>query len=86
MSNVCKDWKKNPLVNPETGRKIKKNGPTYKKLKKKCSEKKSDNKDCNKWNKNPLVNPETNRKIKKDGPTYKKFAKKCGSPKKASPK
>lgn len=27
-----KEWKKNPCINPETGRKIKKNGPTWKRM------------------------------------------------------
>ena len=35
-SSKCKEWKNNPLVNPTTGRKIKLNGPTYKKLAKEC--------------------------------------------------
>ena len=38
MSKHCKEFKKNPLINPETGRAIKKDGPTYKKLMKMCSE------------------------------------------------
>lgn len=32
----CKDWLANKLVNPDTGRKIKQDGPTYKKLEKEC--------------------------------------------------
>jgi len=32
----CNDWKKNPLKNPKTNRKIKLNGPTYKKFQKMC--------------------------------------------------
>ena len=34
--NDCNDWKKNPLKNPKTNRKIKHNGPTYKKFQKMC--------------------------------------------------
>ena len=32
----CKEWKKNPLKNPFTGRSIKENGPVFKKLRKIC--------------------------------------------------
>ena len=34
---LCQQWAKNPLKNPKTNRKIKHNGPTYKKLKKQCN-------------------------------------------------
>ncbi len=34
----CKQWLKNKNINPKTGRKIKTDGPTYKKLEKACSE------------------------------------------------
>ncbi|CCV02510.1 Serine/threonine protein kinase [Armadillidium vulgare iridescent virus] len=36
MSKICKDWHEQPLVNPVTNRIIKKNGPTYRELEKKC--------------------------------------------------
>ncbi|ABU44343.1 hypothetical protein AR158_C798R [Paramecium bursaria Chlorella virus AR158] len=36
-SDLCAKWKTNPLVNPATGRKIKKDGPVYKKIQQKCS-------------------------------------------------
>jgi hypothetical protein len=36
-SDLCAKWKSNPLVNPATGRKIKKDGPVYEKIQKKCS-------------------------------------------------
>ena len=36
VSEKCKEWKKTPLRNPTTGRKIKLNGPTYRKLLKEC--------------------------------------------------
>lgn len=32
----CTKWLSNPLINPLTNRKIKKNGPTYNKIKKEC--------------------------------------------------
>ncbi|AAC96984.2 hypothetical protein PBCV1_A676R [Paramecium bursaria Chlorella virus 1] len=37
VSDLCSKWKANPLVNPATGRKIKKDGPVYEKIQKKCS-------------------------------------------------
>lgn len=37
----CEQWKRNPLVNPETGRTIKRGGPTFLRLEKECSEKPS---------------------------------------------
>lgn len=33
---VCREWLANPLVNPRTGRQIKKDGPTYKSLQYEC--------------------------------------------------
>ena len=34
---ICDKWLENKTINPETSRKIKENGPTYKKLNKLCS-------------------------------------------------
>lgn len=36
INTECEKWFKNPLRNPKTNRKIKLNGPTYKKIEKKC--------------------------------------------------
>ena len=72
----CKLWKKNKLINPITNRKIKKNGPTYKKFYKFCKKSNSKNK-CKQWKKHKTTNPITNRKIKKNSFTYLKFAKEC---------
>ena len=36
VSNVCEKWLQNKLVNPKTGKTIKMNGPTYKKLLQEC--------------------------------------------------
>lgn len=33
---TCEKWLLNPLINPVSNRKIKLNGPTYKKLEKQC--------------------------------------------------
>ena len=38
---ICDEWRKNPLVNPETKRAIKANGPKYNELKKLCKDKTS---------------------------------------------
>lgn len=38
--NICDEWFKNPNINPETKKSIKKNGQVYKKLLKLCDEKK----------------------------------------------
>lgn len=81
-NTLCDKWLKNPLVNPETNRKIVKDGPKYKHFKKICTKNdKNDKKDikslCEKWFENPLINPETNKKIVKDGPKYKQLKKLC---------
>jgi hypothetical protein len=38
---ICHEWRKNPLVNPETKRAIKADGPKYKELQKLCKDKAS---------------------------------------------
>jgi hypothetical protein len=75
QKEICDKWLKNKTINPETSRKIKENGPAYKKLLKKCSLNPNDI--CDKWLKNKNINPETLRKIKENGPVYKKLQKKC---------
>jgi len=89
--NKCIQFLKNDSINPLTFRKIKKNGPTYKRLKKECEKKsqlKPDNlnkikeienkyKICKKMIKDDSRNPFTGRKIKRDGPTYKKLLIEC---------
>jgi 2-cysteine adaptor domain len=92
MSRECLAWMRNPLVNPDTGRKITADGPTYKKWVKKCNiyqcsteelhRSKSPqyiSPECERWFLDPLVNPYTRRKIKRSGPTYQKLRKECGS-------
>lgn len=73
--NKCLQWLSNSSINPYTGRTIKINGPTFKRLQLECS----DSRDCEKWMKNSLINPVTGRVIKKDGPTFKILQRKCGS-------
>lgn len=72
LKKDCDAWRATPLVNPRTGRRIKKNGPTYKVFVKEC-----DLDDCEKWRMNHLVNPTTGRRIKENGPTYKALIKDC---------
>jgi hypothetical protein len=78
QKEICDIWLKNKNINPETSRKIKENGPLYKKLEKRCSlNRKSDKEICDKWFKNRNINPETSRKIKENGPLYRELQKKC---------
>ena len=79
--DLCKQWKKNKNINPLTGRAIKKNGPTYKKIEKMCKKYMSRKEKCRKWKRHKSKNPTTGRKIKKQGPTYKKYEKECLSKK-----
>jgi hypothetical protein len=90
---ICYKWLENKTINPETSRKIKENGPMYKKLQKKCSLNPKKTKDtdelkekniCTEWLKNKTINPETSRIIKKNGPVYKKLENKCLSKKQIS--
>lgn len=73
--NKCKDWKLNKNINPFTKRKIKIDGPVYKKIEKICNND-TDNK-CNDWILNKNINPLTKRKIKIGGPTYKYYENLC---------
>ena len=90
---ICDEWRKNPLVNPETKRAIKADGPKYNELKKLCKDKggsppkgkaasppKGSPKTdiCKKWFENKGVNPRTGAGIKVGGPTYLKLEKECG--------
>ena len=78
QKEICDIWLKNKNINPETLRKIKENGPLFKKLQKRCSlNRKSDKEICDKWFKNKMINPETLRKIKENGPLYRELQKRC---------
>lgn len=59
MTDLCAEWKNNSTINPETGHKITKNGPIYKKYEKICSI-------CDLWLDNPDQDPTTNRKLNKN--------------------
>lgn len=71
---VCKLFSEETWINPYTQRKIKKNGPTYKRLKKACSEELMP---CETFQQDTMINPYTNRKIKKNGVTYRKLMNEC---------
>lgn len=86
---LCKEWLINPFINPETNKKIERNGPTFNIWKKKCKNyglKKGKSEitwaKCQEFKINPLVNPETGRPIKKDGTIYKQYMKACKTIKK----
>lgn len=78
----CDAWRRNPTVNPATGRKITTNGAVYKKLAKECKTRSKDrsliDEKCVAWRRNPNVNPTTKRKITTNGVVYKKLEKECG--------
>ena len=83
---LCLEWLKEPLINPQTGYPIERNGPTFKLCQKKCKLYGLEHKPkptgeltwrkYQEWKQNKGVNPETGRKIKVDGPTFKKIVKK----------
>lgn len=84
---LCTEWLKDPLVNPETGRAIEKDGPKYKEFQSRCIKQGISPKPvatgvmtwrkCQEWRKNPGINPETGRKLALDGPTWRSIEKKC---------
>src|SRR5579864_531325 len=81
----CESWLRNPLINPKTGRQIKLDGPTYRKIEKECLGTRSPRRrpvsfsvlECDQWFKNDRVNPRTGRQIKFNGPTYLKLKSDC---------
>lgn len=84
---MCKEWLKNPLVHPLTGKFVKPYRDAYKCLSKFCDKKGkevkpnfSSSKYCDRWRTNPLVNPFTNKTIKECAPTHKYFKRVCARP------
>ena len=87
IHRLCEEWIQEPLINPKTGRRILKNGETYKMWQNKCKELGLEHKPkcnklvtynrCQEWIKNRNINPETGRKISSTGPTFKRYLKKC---------
>ena len=77
---LCDEWDLNKNINPITKRNIKKNGPVYNNIEKKCKKitTNDDDKDiCKEWLNNRNINPETGKLIKKNGSVYKKLLKLC---------
>ena len=81
MIDLCNEWKNNPNINPETGHKISKNGPMYKKYEKICSI-------CDLWRENPHQDPTTNRKLNKNAKNgiYAQLVSLCSKQKSAAAK
>ena len=71
---MCDKWRVNPIKNPDTGRSIKRNGPTWRRLERRCA---GGNDDCDGWTANRLINPTTGRRIKVDGPTWRELERQC---------
>lgn len=65
--NKCDEWKLNKLTNPQSGRRIKQNGVTYRRFQLLCGPDDM----CQRWHDRPVINPYTGRKIKQGGPTFK---------------
>lgn len=91
-NSVCREWMKNPKINPHTHRKISPQGKVYKKLEVDCPSIKKlrlpqkqtskilempQSKVCEEWFETPNVNPRTKRQIKNNGPVYKDLKKEC---------
>ena len=84
---LCSLWLKEPLVNPETGHSIERNGPTFNQWMERCrriglmnrpkATKEMTWRKCQEWRRNPSINPDTGRKIDPYGPTGKWIAKQC---------
>lgn len=84
---LCEMWLKDPLVNPQTGHHIKRNGQTFNKWKQRCKKlglraKPLNTKEmtwhkCQEWRRHPDINPETGRKITINGPTYNRIQQQC---------
>ena len=84
---LCMLWLQEPLVNPETGHPIDRNGPTFNMWRERCKNAGIKNRPtptntmtwrkCQEWYKNPDINPDSGRKINRNGPTYKWIEQQC---------
>lgn len=85
---LCEEFLRNPLKNPETGRKIERGGKKYKEWINRCKKAglyakpvvggiKMNRELCKEFARNPGVNPKSGKKIAIGGPTYKKLLKEC---------
>jgi len=80
----CKQFKKNPRLNPKTGKRLKKNTKVYRKLTKECKrpvKSKITQNVCKKFiesgNNGTSINPRTGKKININSPIYKLLVDKC---------
>lgn len=86
---LCTEWLAEPLINPETGAAIDRNGPTFLQWKERCKKLglqssplatgKISWRKCMEWKNNRLINPDSGRQIKVDGPVYKWLEKQCSN-------
>lgn len=83
IQDDCEAFRADQNINPQTKRRIKKGGPTHKKLIKKCAETSSasplhvSNEDCIAFRNDQSKNPLTKRRIKINGPTYRSLQLAC---------
>jgi hypothetical protein len=77
----CEKWKKDPTINPLTGRKIKDSGPVYKQLKRACNPPFSKS-DCERWKRDKTRHPVTKRKLNMNAKNgiFAQLKKICDSP------
>jgi len=84
---LCELWLLEPLLNPETGYPINRNGPTFLYWKETCKKNGLKSRPiitnvmswrkCQEWKLYPTINPETGKKIKIDGKKFKMIEKQC---------
>lgn len=84
---LCELWLKDPLINPDTGHPIDRNGPTYNNWIERCKKlgmkhrplatREMTWRKCEAWRENPSLNPDSGRKIKIGGKIYKEIQKQC---------
>lgn len=82
LSDPCKEFYKNPLINPYTGLSIKKFGPTYKKLVVECGDPSSIQKISKRdqFLQNPTIDPYTGNTIKETDRRYYQLMEEFGRP------
>lgn len=74
----CDEWDAEPDRNPQTGKIIKVDGPTYRAIEKKCKSAVVSRSDCNKWKKRPDRNPINGDYMVIGGGAYNSFGYMCG--------
>lgn len=84
---LCETWLLDPLINPETGYPIERNGPTWKEWGMRCKRiglsgrpkatREMTWQKCQEWYRDQTVNPDSGCKIKVGGPTWKRIQRQC---------